>query len=109
MICYTVVRHGERKICCGEKTLGRLVAGNRVLHDMLTIDLRPQTNIDKIPNGSMDDIAAISNDDGTWNGEMPHPEATKMPWTKPVSQEKKTKSKEERERKYPEKKKTRYS
>lgn len=78
---YTVVRHGEGKFVADEETLGRLVAQNQIVARYVDEDSRPANGKYPInPNGSMDDIAAVSNEPGTWMGEMPHPEATKMPW-----------------------------
>jgi phosphoribosylformylglycinamidine synthase subunit PurQ / glutaminase len=57
------VAHGEGNYYCDEETLARLKANNQIVFTY--------TNN---PNGSLDDIAGIMNEQGNVLGMMPHPE-----------------------------------
>lgn len=57
------IAHGEGNYYCDEETLKRLQANNQIV-------FRYATN----PNGSLNDIAGISNERGNVVGMMPHPE-----------------------------------
>lgn len=66
------IAHGEGCYVCDEETLHRLQTENRVLFRYCSPDgeLLPEWN----PNGSMDFIAGITNENGNVLGMMPHPE-----------------------------------
>ncbi|EKN71581.1 phosphoribosylformylglycinamidine synthase I [Neobacillus bataviensis LMG 21833] len=57
------VAHGEGNYYCDEETLNQLKANNQIVFTY-------QQN----PNGSLEDIAGITNDKGNVLGMMPHPE-----------------------------------
>lgn len=57
------IAHGEGNYYCDEQTLAKLKANNQII-------FRYVDN----PNGSVDDIAGISNERGNVVGMMPHPE-----------------------------------
>ena len=57
------IAHGEGNYYCDEKTLEQLIAQNRILF-----------TYEGNPNGSIQDIAGIMNEQGNVLGMMPHPE-----------------------------------
>jgi phosphoribosylformylglycinamidine synthase len=66
------ISHGEGKYHADAGTLARLRAQNRVIFRYATAD--GQATKAANPNGSVDNIAGIVNEDGTVLGLMPHPE-----------------------------------
>lgn len=66
------VAHGDGRYYANEKTLLQLNQNNQVLYQYCDIDgnITPEGN----PNGSLQNIAAISNIAGNVVGMMPHPE-----------------------------------
>jgi phosphoribosylformylglycinamidine synthase subunit PurQ / glutaminase len=66
------IAHGEGRYYADEETLKRLEANNQVLFRYCNEngDVVPEAN----PNGSLENIAGISNEQGNVIGMMPHPE-----------------------------------
>jgi phosphoribosylformylglycinamidine synthase subunit PurQ / glutaminase len=58
------IAHGEGNYYCDEETLKQLQANNQIVFKYNNIN----------PNGSLDDIAGITNEKGNVLGMMPHPE-----------------------------------
>lgn len=66
------VAHGEGQFVADEDTLARLESEGRVVFRY--VDAGGRTGTGGNPNGSLNDIAGICNDDGNVVGLMPHPE-----------------------------------
>jgi len=66
------IAHGEGNYYCDQTTLARLRARNQILFRYSSPDgkILPEIN----PNGSVDNIAGICNEQGNVVGMMPHPE-----------------------------------
>jgi phosphoribosylformylglycinamidine synthase len=66
------ISHGEGKYYADPETLRRLRTKNQVVFRYCTEDGRPTKEAN--PNGSLDNIAGVINEEGTVLGLMPHPE-----------------------------------
>ena len=66
------IAHGEGQYVADAETLSRLEGDGRVVFRYVDSDGR--RGEDANPNGSLNDIAGICNDDGNVVGLMPHPE-----------------------------------
>ena len=66
------VAHGEGRYICDDETLKMLQDGNRIAFRYVNQDGRPTPEAN--PNGSVDNIAGILNEQGNVLGLMPHPE-----------------------------------
>ncbi len=66
------ISHGEGKYYAGPDTLRTLKQRNQIVFRYATSD--GQVTKDANPNGSLDNIAGIVNEEGTVLGLMPHPE-----------------------------------
>jgi phosphoribosylformylglycinamidine synthase len=66
------ISHGEGKYYCDGATLARLKGNNQIVFRYATVD--GQVTRAANPNGSLDNIAGIVNEEGTVLGLMPHPE-----------------------------------
>jgi phosphoribosylformylglycinamidine synthase len=70
------VRHGEGKCYCDEETLNKLVQNEQIAIQYAGPDGRPARQVfPHNPNGSILDIAGLSDPSGRIFGLMPHPEA----------------------------------
>jgi phosphoribosylformylglycinamidine synthase subunit PurQ / glutaminase len=83
---YLPVRHGEGKFFSPGKELITSLenSGKVVMQYVDGLNFEPTMEYPYNPNGSMNSIAAITNDKGTILGMMPHPEAFLMPWHHPM-------------------------
>jgi len=69
------VSHGEGNLSCSEKTLQQIKKNRQVAFTYCREDLSPAGGEYPFnPNGSIDDIAALTSRDGKVLGMMPHPE-----------------------------------
>jgi phosphoribosylformylglycinamidine synthase subunit PurQ / glutaminase len=66
------IAHGEGRYYADEKTLDQLEANNRVIYKYC--DEKGQITLEANPNGSLRNIAGITNTAGNVIGMMPHPE-----------------------------------
>jgi len=72
---YCPVAHGEGNFFCSKETLLRLEKGNMITFRYCRDDLSPAGGeYPDNPNGSLEDIAGITSEDGKVLGLMPHPE-----------------------------------
>jgi phosphoribosylformylglycinamidine synthase I len=72
---YCPVSHGEGNFFCAPETLVRLKAKNMITFQYCRDDLSPANGeYPDNPNGSIEDIAGITSEDGKVLGLMPHPE-----------------------------------
>ena len=72
---YCPVAHGEGNFYCSRETLQRLKRQKMITFTYCREDLRPaEGEYPSNPNGSVDDIAGITSEDGKVLGLMPHPE-----------------------------------
>ena len=72
---YCPVAHGEGNFFCSKETLLRLKKGNMITFRYCRDDLSPAGGkYPDNPNGSLEDIAGITSEDGKVLGLMPHPE-----------------------------------
>ena len=66
------IAHNEGRYYVGEEKLQELERNNQII--LRYSDSEGNTSIDNNPNGSISNIAAVSNSDGNVLGMMPHPE-----------------------------------
>ena len=66
------IAHNEGRYYVGEEKLQELERNNQIV--LRYSDSEGNTSIDNNPNGSISNIAAVSNSDGNVLGMMPHPE-----------------------------------
>ena len=66
------IAHAEGNYVCDEKTLAELEENNQIIFRYC--DENGETSDEANPNGSLDNIAGISNKEGNILGMMPHPE-----------------------------------
>lgn len=66
------IAHGEGRYYAGEETIQKLAANNQILFKYCTED--GEVNDEVNPNGSIDNIAGICNENRNVFGMMPHPE-----------------------------------
>ena len=66
------ISHNEGRYYVGEEKLQELERNNQIV--LRYSDSEGNTSIDNNPNGSISNIAAVSNSDGNVLGMMPHPE-----------------------------------
>ena len=66
------IAHNEGRYYVGEEKLHELERNNQIV--LRYSDSEGNTSIDNNPNGSISNIAAVSNSDGNVLGMMPHPE-----------------------------------
>ena len=72
---YCPVSHGEGNFFCAPETLVRLKTKNMITFQYCRDDLSPANGeYPDNPNGSIEDIAGITSEDGKVLGLMPHPE-----------------------------------
>jgi phosphoribosylformylglycinamidine synthase len=72
---YCPVSHGEGNLFCSPETLSNLQKRNMITFQYCHDDLSPaQGEYPSNPNGSIEDIAGITSEDGKVLGLMPHPE-----------------------------------
>ncbi len=72
---YCPIAHGEGNFFCSPETLMRLKTKNMITFQYCRNDLSPANGIyPDNPNGSTEDIAGITSEDGKVLGLMPHPE-----------------------------------
>jgi phosphoribosylformylglycinamidine synthase len=72
---YCPVAHGEGNFFCSEETLRRLKKENLIAFRYCRDDMSPAGGkYPDNPNGSLEDIAGITSEDGKVLGLMPHPE-----------------------------------
>lgn len=83
------IAHGEGKFYADEKTLAELKKKNLIALKYVKGDICDYQDLEANPNGSLDDIAGITNESGRILGLMPHPEravflsqSPKWPWLK---------------------------
>src|SRR5579859_492205 len=71
------IGHMDGNYFCDDATLGQLQRGSRIIfrYSSAEGDPNPQSN----PNGSLDNIAGICNEEGNVLGMMPHPERSAEP------------------------------
>ncbi len=71
------IAHGEGRYYASEEDLKKLVEGNQVLYRYSTEDGKVSDEVN--PNGTLDNIAGISNKERNVFGMMPHPERATNP------------------------------
>jgi phosphoribosylformylglycinamidine synthase I len=64
------IAHGDGNYYCDEKTLAEMKANNQIVFRYAGVN----------PNGSIDDIAGVTNKEGNVLGMMPHPERAVHEW-----------------------------
>lgn len=71
-VIYLPINHGEGRFVCDNSCLERLVSNNQIVYQYSSIDGYVSDEFN--PNGSLLNIAAITNEYGNVLGIMPHPE-----------------------------------
>ena len=77
------IAHNEGRYYVSEEKLQELERNNQIV--LRYSDSEGNTSIDNNPNGSISNIAAVSNSDGNVLGMMPHPERASDPLLSPYS------------------------
>ena len=77
------IAHNEGRYYVSEEKLHELERNNQIV--LRYSDSEGNTSIDNNPNGSISNIAAVSNSDGNVLGMMPHPERASDPLLSPYS------------------------
>jgi|BEDMetMinimDraft_2_1075160.scaffolds.fasta_scaffold00131_9 phosphoribosylformylglycinamidine synthase I len=71
-VIYLPINHGEGRFVCSNSCLDRLISNNQIVYQYSSIDGIVSNEFN--PNGSLMNIAAITNEYGNVLGIMPHPE-----------------------------------
>lgn len=77
------VAHAEGRLVCSEHTLDRMSAADQIALRYIAPDGSTPVPFPHNPNGSLDDIAGITDPTGRILGLMPHPERNQFPWQDP--------------------------
>lgn len=77
------VAHAEGRLVCSEPTLDRMSAADQIALRYIAPDGQSPASFPHNPNGSLDDIAGITDPTGRILGLMPHPERNQFAWQDP--------------------------
>ena len=77
------VAHAEGRLVCSEHTLDRMSAADQIALRYIAPDGTTPVPFPHNPNGSLDDIAGITDPTGRILGLMPHPERNQFVWQDP--------------------------
>ena len=77
------VAHAEGRLVCSEHVLDRMSAADQIALRYVAPDGSTPAPFPHNPNGSLDDIAGITDPTGRILGLMPHPERNQFPWQDP--------------------------
>jgi phosphoribosylformylglycinamidine synthase I len=74
------VAHAEGRLVCSDAVLDRMSAADQIALRYVTPEGESPAPFPYNPNGSLDDIAGITDPTGRVLGLMPHPERNQFPW-----------------------------
>ncbi|MDJ0522154.1 MAG: phosphoribosylformylglycinamidine synthase I [Planctomycetota bacterium] len=82
-VIHCPVAHAEGRLVCDDEVLDRMSAADQIALRYVAPDGESPVPFPYNPNGSVDDIAGITDPTGRILGLMPHPERNQFPWQDP--------------------------
>ncbi|MDA1194810.1 MAG: phosphoribosylformylglycinamidine synthase I [Planctomycetota bacterium] len=82
-VLHCPVAHAEGRLVCSDATLDRMSAADQIALRYVGPAGESPAPFPHNPNGSLDDIAGITDPTGRVLGLMPHPERNQFPWQDP--------------------------